>query len=305
MWIFSALNRMSVPEQVLFWLALFLVVIMVFKAWAPQPVEPFSSSDQFVFKQGPHEVMDDFYANIYDVVVFDRIRTDYEVGEIINQTKPNEHSVILDIGCATGNTVKQLANNGLRNILGVDQAPSMIKQAKKKYPDLQFQVVDVASNSLAFQPHTFTHILCLYYTIYYMPNKGAFFRNCMEWLMPGGYLVVHLVDRDKVDPLIPPTIPNFFVKKQGHKGRQFQKRVQLQDMDYLSGFELQGERGIITEKFKMKDGTVRQQQQDLYMEDTSQIVNQAQEAGFVVMGKVDMSHCSYDNQHLYIFVKPN
>ena len=295
-------RHMTSVEQVLFWVSLFLVVVTLFHVLSPQPREAFSSSDQFVFKQGPEQVFDQFYANIYDVLVFDRVRGDYEVGEIINLTKPNEHSVILDVGCATGNRTKQLSSAGLRNILGVDQAPTMIQKAKQKFPDLQFKVMDVTADALAFQPSSFTHILCMYYTIYYMRNKGTFFRHCMEWLMPGGYLVVHMVDRDKVDPMLPPTVPRFAVKTDQKR----KKKLQLENMEYQSTFDLSGDRGVLTEKFKMKqNGMVRQQQQELYMEDTAQIVNQAQDAGFVVLAKVDMATCAYEHQHLYVFVKPN
>ena len=38
-------------------------------------------------------------------------------------------------------------------------------------------------------------------------NKQTFFNNCMDWLMPGGYLIIHLVDREKFDPILPPGNP--------------------------------------------------------------------------------------------------
>jgi hypothetical protein len=58
------------------------------------------------------------------------------------------------------------------------------------------------------------------------------------------------------------------------------------------------------EKFKFNDGNVRKQQQVLHMEDTTSIVNQAQDCGFIMNSKVDLVKCAYENQYLYIFVKP-
>ena len=59
------------------------------------------------------------------------------------------------------------------------------------------------------------------------------------------------------------------------------------------------------EKFKFNDGRVRKQQQQLYMEDTSAIVNNAQDCGFILHGKIDLVKCAYEDQYLYIFVKPS
>ena len=41
------------------------------------------------------------------------------------------------------------------------------------------------------------------------------------------------------------------------------------------------------------------------MDDTSVIVNIAQECGFILKGKIDLVKCAYENQFLYIFVKPS
>jgi hypothetical protein len=41
------------------------------------------------------------------------------------------------------------------------------------------------------------------------------------------------------------------------------------------------------------------------MPDLTEIVDEAQAAGFVVEGKVDLLHCQYEYQYLYIFTKPN
>ena len=70
-----------------------------------------------------------FYNDIFDYLVFKKIKTKYEVGEIINKSSPTEESIILDVGCGTGHHVAQLAENNL-NILGIDISPSMVKKAK-------------------------------------------------------------------------------------------------------------------------------------------------------------------------------
>ena len=46
-------------------------------------------------------IYDEFYANVYDDLIFNQIKNDYEVGEIINKTTPDTESLILDIGSGT------------------------------------------------------------------------------------------------------------------------------------------------------------------------------------------------------------
>ena len=44
-----------------------------------------------------------------------------------------------------------------------------------------------------YQMSSFSHILCLYMTIYEMKDKLKFFRNAFYGLQQNGYLVVHLI----------------------------------------------------------------------------------------------------------------
>jgi trans-aconitate methyltransferase len=53
--------------------------------------------------------------------------------------KPGEK--ILDVGCGTGHLTAQIAEAGAE-VLGVDRSAEMIRQAKEKYPDLHFEVMD-------------------------------------------------------------------------------------------------------------------------------------------------------------------
>lgn len=48
---------------------------------------------------------------------------------------------ILDLGCGTGHLTAKLAETGAQ-VVGVDRSPEMIRQAKEKYPSLQFEVMD-------------------------------------------------------------------------------------------------------------------------------------------------------------------
>lgn len=48
---------------------------------------------------------------------------------------------ILDLGCGTGHLTEQIAASGAK-VVGVDRSSDMIRQAREKYPALQFEVLD-------------------------------------------------------------------------------------------------------------------------------------------------------------------
>jgi SAM-dependent methyltransferase len=296
-------NKLGTYGKILVFLAIFLALVVMFKSLNPVK-EGMIDNTKILIKSGD-EIYDDFYASIYDYLVFSEPKNDYEVGTIIQSTEPIETSVIADIGCGTGHHVHALSNKDY-NIIGVDKSAAMIAEAKSKYPNSQFKVGDALNNSL-FKMESLTHILCLYFTIYYIKDKQQFFNNAIYWLMPGGYLVVHLVERETFDPILPPGNPLYIVSPQKYaKERITDTKVTFEDFVYTSQFNLETDRDIATfdEKFKYKDGRVRKQQQVLYMEDTAKIVNMAQNAGFILQGKADMIKCGYESQYLYIFVKP-
>jgi SAM-dependent methyltransferase len=300
-------NKLSNFGKILVFIVFILMLIIFFKSVMPvkEGMTTDSKGENFLFKDG-NDIYDDFYVGIYDHLLFNSIKNDFEVGTIINSSSPTSISIIADIGCGTGHHVAELSSKNLK-VIGVDVSPSMIKEAKKVAPNADFKIGNALDNSL-FNQNSLTHVLCLYFTLYYFKDKMQFFYNCMDWLMPGGYLIVHLVDRESFDPILPPGNPLYVVSPQKYaKERITQTKITFNDFVYSSNFNLDKPNNMATfdEKFKFNDGKVRKQQQKLYMEDTSTIINMAQEAGLILQSKVDLVKCAYENQYLYIFAKPN
>ena len=301
----SAYNKSSLWCKMLIFIVMLLVLVIMFKGIKSER-EGFQQNDQFLIKTGP-EIYDDFYADVYDYLVFNNVKDDYEVGEIINLAKPNSKSRILDVGSGTGHHVALLGSKGL-DVLGIDASPSMVKKSKEMFPDYKFQVADALDGNL-FQPSSFTHILAMYFTIYYFEDKKRFFDNCYKWLMPGGYLIVHLVDRDRFDPILPPGNPLMYVSPQRYaKERITKTKVKFTDFSYSADFKFDKTNNIakFEEKFKNDtDGKVRKNEHILYMYDLQDIVDEAQACGFIVESKSDLLQCQYEYQYMYMFVKPN
>jgi ubiquinone/menaquinone biosynthesis C-methylase UbiE len=305
--IYKSYNKSSNWTKILLFLALMLTVVLLFKNSIGNKLnEGFQQNDQFLFKTG-NDVYDDFYANVYDFLVYNNYKDDYEIGEIISKTTPTSSSKILDIGCGTGNQVANFAEKNF-NILGIDVSPSMIKKAKEKYPEYKFKIADALNDGI-FVSNSFTHITCLYFTAYYFQNKQLLFENIYKWLMPGGYLIVHLVDRKMFDPILPPGNPLLMISPQRYaKERITTTKVKFDGFSYNAKFDLDESQNIakFNEKFRMDDGSKsRKNEHILYMPEKEEIINEIQNIGFISKGIVDLIHCQYEYQYLYIFSKPN
>lgn len=302
----SAYNKSSLWCKILILIGLLLLLILSFKGLKQnKSMEGFEQKDQFLIKSGSG-IYDDFYADIYDYLVFNNLKDDYEVGYIMNSASPSSKSKILDVGSGTGHHVALLGSKGL-DVLGIDISPSMIEKAKENFPDYKFEVGDALDGGI-FEPDSFTHILCMYFTIYYFKDKTQFFNNCFKWLMPGGYLIVHLVDRDNFDPILPPGNPLLYVSPQRYaKERITSTKVKFTDFSYSADFKLDNANNKATfiEKFKNdSDGKVRKNEHEMWMPDVQQIVDEAQSCGFIVETKADLLQCQYEYQYLYVFIKP-
>jgi len=297
-------NKTTNWGKVLIFIVLLILLIIFFKSFKRSGIlEGFEQSDTFLIKNGG-DIYDNFYANIYDQLVYNSLKNNYEIGQIVNKTSPSEESVILDIGSGTGHHVAELASHGY-NVLGIDISPAMIAKATENYPRNTFKQGNVL-NTGEFNSNKFTHITCLYFTIYYFNDdeKQRFFANCMKWLMPGGYLILHLVNREQFDPILPPGNPLIFISPQRYaKKRITNTKIVFNDFNYSSTFKIQDDNATFTEKFKTKN-KVRQNEHKLYMKTQNEILADAADAGFIIHGKIDLLHCQYEYQYLYILIKP-
>ena len=106
----DSLNKSSLLSKIVFVLAILLIIVMIIKGGGNFQ-EGFTQTKAYILKEGDN-VFDNFYANFYDILVATDVKNDYEVGEIINKTGPNTESIIVDIGCGTGQHIAELAKSG-------------------------------------------------------------------------------------------------------------------------------------------------------------------------------------------------
>lgn len=301
-------NKSSKIQKVFYVLAVVFVITLFVNNNVGREGFAMEGTSEFELIEGP-AIYDNFYANIYDELVFCKMKDDFEIGEIINTTRPTSESRILDIGSGTGHHVSNFKANGFAAV-GVDISSAMVNKAKENYPDSEFKLGDVLETML-YPANSFTHITCLYFTLYYIKNKRQFFENCIHWLRPGGYLAVHLVDRDKFDPILPAGDPFGIISPQKYaKKRITSTVVKFKGFDYKSEFEVvdttaDAANASLQETFKnKKDGKVRKNKHQFYMATQTAILAIAKSVGFIMTAKIDMLKCQYTNQYIYILQKP-
>ena len=159
---------------------------------------------------------------------------------------------------------------------------------------------------MTFQPNSFDLITMLYFTVYYIKDKEQLFKNVALWLKPGGYFVVHLVDKHNFNPMVPAGDPFVIISPQNYTDKRINDTVvHFNNFKYKSNFALpQKNKAVFKEYFKFKeDGRVRQNDHVFYMENQKTIAQMIKNVGLKLEEVVDMGPCAYDHQFLYIFRK--
>ncbi len=295
--------KKSTTIEKLFYIGVVVIGLYVIGTFGNKTIENFETSTRFITKRGP-DIYDDFYVSVYDDLLFSEFKNDYEIGQIINRTSPSARSNILDIGSGTGHHVGMMSQKGFK-CQGIDIAPAMVKQSRTNYPNCKFAVGDVMK-SIQFQPGQFTHITCLYFTIYMIKDKRTFFQNCINWLRPGGFLVLHLVNRDKFDPILPVADVLAKIDPQDYADKRITStRAAFNNHLYEANFKLDGDKALFKEKFIEKKGNgVRQNNHELYMPSQKEILSLASASGFILSSKTEMKRVGYNNQYIYVLQKP-
>jgi len=284
-------------------LAILLFAILWYKRQIlPSVYEGFSQDAPFVFKTGS-DVYDDFYVEIYDKLFLPDKTCGDLVKKVVEMTQPTKsNSGFLVLGSGTGHCLGQLQKLGY-HAYGMDESKAMVDYSERIFPDIQVKCGD-ANESMFYENGTFTHVLCNGMTIYQFQDKRRILQNCFQWLRPGGYLTIQLVDPAKFDTIVPGGKPPLLKSPQAHAKRRITDTV----IDFID-FEYKGqysfpEQGVAIFKETFTDGLskkVRQNQTVLYVDSVDVILNIAKDIGFLVKGMVNLEECSGDKyQYLYI-----
>jgi ubiquinone/menaquinone biosynthesis C-methylase UbiE len=304
------LEKIKYVEIILFVLICSLLFLFILK----KNKEGFINEKQDIAIYTGNDIFDDFYSKIYDKLLFDDTKLNFEIDHIFQNQNQNQNKMknynVLDIGCGTGHHINKLTNLNIKCI-GIDNSKAMIAKSQNKFPKSKFKLAN-AMSSLEFPEHTFSHILCLHFTIYYFKDKRHFLENCFHWLKPNGVLILHLVNIKKFNIVLPNAKP--FMKS--HK-KTNQNIIMFDKLNYRSKFisdtninfntlRLDEPNIIFKEIFKFTDtNKVRINEHKLFMSSQNAIINSALEVGFMLKTYIEINIDTYNYNYLYTLEKPN
>lgn len=265
------------------------------------------------------QLYDSFYASVYDQLTQNNQRTQAKVGILMGDWKKEgavpEQMSVLDAGGGTGVASILFASRDVGKVICLDSSQPMLKYAKEtnlatsKLSDeqkkrIEFRLADLMSPS-ALGGGSVSHAVAFYFTIYYLPDVDAFFRNMFLWVKPGGRLAVEVVNKYKFDPMLESASPwiGFSLQKYS-KERMLESRVAFNKFNYAGKFELNDPEAEFRETFQFKDGKVRRQRHRFRMPSIEEIVKSAQAAGWVYTKYVDLTTVGFEYAYLLSFRHP-
>lgn len=259
------------------------------------------------------KIYNDVYAGIYDLLWNPQDMLKYEQVSMqdISLADWNTKNVhILDMACGTAPHAQFFKELGV-DYTGVDLSESMLKKARENTPSAKFQKGDITQVHL-FPQKSMTHCILTGFSIYQFANPKLISDNAYQWLQPGGFFVVHLVDPDKYDPI--------------HNLSSPFAAFSLQKYSY----ERQTESSVFFDKFKYTGKLLKQKNEDeaLYEETLSyfdkqdnsgikytvnkhhwsmpskeRLIDLFKTSGFRHVENVDLVRCSKEYQYLCYFTK--
>ena len=104
---------------------------------------------------------------------------------VITAAEPLAGRVVLDVGCGTGGLSRLVADRG-GSPVGADISATMVDGARRLYPDLRFEVVDVQDGDLAsLAPGGFDRVISEFGVMFF-DDPVAAFTNVREAVKAGG-----------------------------------------------------------------------------------------------------------------------
>ncbi|MGK7923508.1 MAG: methyltransferase domain-containing protein [Trichodesmium sp.] len=110
----------------------------------------------------------------------------------INILKDNvpKDGYIIDVGCASGNTLSDLYKQGFQNLFGIDSSPEMLKVAGKNLSKVDKDFPSRLFQSKTFvQNMTFNAVLCNW-TLHFIQERQEYLKAIFDSLVNHGLLIL-------------------------------------------------------------------------------------------------------------------
>jgi SAM-dependent methyltransferase len=279
---------------------------------------PRTDNSLYTWINDPQQIYDDFYAGVYDQLCAQGQRTQAKVAllsSIWKKDLPNmsEWSV-LDAGCGTGQAAITFAQTGAGHVTALDSSSAMMRHAEKVVLP-EAKLTQEQQNSISWKQDTlinpssgaagaYSHIVCFYFTFYYLKDQEEFFRHANFWTKQGGKLAVEVVNKYKFDPILESASPFVGFSLQKYSEERIRKsKVTFDKFDYEAEFILSDPKGEFYETFRFKNGHVRRQKHEFLMPNIDAVVEMGKRAGWKYVGFQDLNPLGFEYGYLLLFEK--
>lgn len=259
------------------------------------------------------EIYDDIYAGIYDLLwnpqdMLKYVQVSMQDISLADWNTKNVH--VLDMACGTAPHADWFSQMGV-DYTGVDISESMLKKARENHPSSTFKKGDITQVQL-FPQKSMTHCLLLGFSAYQFPNPKIVSDNAYQWLQPGSYFIVHLVDPDKYDPIHNLSSPFAAFSLQKYSfDRQTESNVYFDQFKY-SGKLLKNkeeDKATYAETFSYYDKSnnngskYRENKHHWNMPSKERMIDIFKTSGFRHIENVDLVRCAKEYQYICYFQK--
>jgi len=246
---------------------------------------------------------DPVYARLFELVMNNYAVFQYEIEKIKKATKMDEDSRVLDAGSGAGYHI-QIIRKDLPGIAieGVEISKSMLDRAKIRNPGVDFVNTSLTVKEI-YKPKSLTHVLALHDTLNHNTaiDVSRILNNFRTWLVPGGYLAVHVLDPAKLDPG-----PRTF--SQYYKGKDNVRHA----LTYFEAFthdawwEQDPDRKFwyrYCEKYLFPNNTTKIKTTEYWIPPSSKMVEYITKHGFRLKQIIELNDVEMPDFSLYVFTK--
>ncbi|ARV60484.1 SAM-dependent methyltransferase [Nostocales cyanobacterium HT-58-2] len=117
--------------------------------------------------------------------------------DLVELLSPKQGECILDLGCGTGHLTYKIASKGAK-VMGIDSAPTMIEQARKNYPQLDFDVIN--AKNLPFTEQF--DVVFSNAVLHWIKEAEEVVVGINRALKPGGRFVAEFGGKDNVKAIV-------------------------------------------------------------------------------------------------------
>jgi SAM-dependent methyltransferase len=277
--------------------------------------EHFDDFTEAQFRDNITKIYDKFYSNVWEQLFGNDMKNEFELYNITNYTIKDKKLAafqskdikFLDLGCGVGKHLKILERDKY-NAVGLDKSMEMLEKARLNTPNTALVKGDFMNKSI-FKNREFSHILCLFFTIYYAENPDTLFKNVNYWLKPNGYFCLHMVNPKKFDPVLEKSsklIPLYNPQKHSDtKERKTQTKLRFNKFNYTADWKFRDNNEVqFIENFMFHDNSKhRQHIHKLKMYSIKYYNDLAKKNGFKLIKIIDLLPVNHDNSYVYIFQK--